>query len=131
MLRVHSPLSVEDEAIVSKVLDCAFAVHRALGPGYKERIYEMAFCLELESRNVRFECEKSVSVRYREWVIPGQRIDLIVERRVVVEIKAVPRLRMLHRRQLVSYLRTLDLKAGILLNFNTNYIKHGVRRVVL
>ena len=91
----------------------------------------MAFCLELESRNVRFECEKPVSVRYREWVIPGQRIDLIVERRVVVEIKAVPRLRMLHRRQLVSYLRTLDLKAGILLNFNTNYIKHGLRRVVL
>ena len=131
MLRVHSPLSAEDEAIVSKVLDCAFAVHRALGPGYKERIYEMAFCLELESRNVRFECEKPVSVRYREWVIPGQRIDLIVEKRVVVEIKAVPRLRMLHRRQLVSYLRTLDLKAGILLNFNTNYIKHGLRRVVL
>jgi len=131
MLRVSSPLSQEDEAILTKVIDCAFAVHRALGPGYKERIYEMAFCLELESRNVRFECEKPVSVRYREWVIPGQRIDLIVEKRVVVEIKAVPRLRMLHRRQLVSYLRTLDLKAGILLNFNTNYIKHGLRRVVL
>ncbi len=131
MLRVSSPLSQEDEAIVTKVIDCAFAVHRALGPGYKERIYEMAFCLELESRNVRFECEKPVSVRYREWVIPGQRIDLIVEKRVVVEIKAVPRLRMLHRRQLVSYLRTLDLKAGILLNFNSNYIKHGLRRVVL
>jgi len=131
MLRVSSPLSQEDEAMLTKVIDCAFAVHRALGPGYKERIYEMAFCLELESRNVRFECEKPVSVRYREWVIPGQRIDLIVEKRVVVEIKAVPRLRMLHRRQLVSYLRTLDLKAGILLNFNTNYIKHGLRRVVL
>jgi len=131
MLRVSSPLSQEDEAMLTKVIDCAFAVHRALGPGYKERIYEMAFCLELESRNVRFECEKPVSVRYREWVIPGQRIDLIVEKRVVVEIKAVPRLRMLHRRQLVSYLRTIDLKAGILLNFNTNYIKHGLRRVVL
>jgi GxxExxY protein len=123
MLQVSSPLTQEDEAIVTKVIDCAFAVHRALGPGYKERIYEMAFCLELESRNVRFECEKPVSVRYREWVIPGQRIDLIVEKRVVVEIKAMPRLRMLHRRQLVSYLRTLDLKAGILLNFNTSYIK--------
>lgn len=131
MLRVSSPLSAEDEATITKVLDCAFAVHRARGPGFKERIYEIAFCLELDSRNVSFECERPVSVRYREWTIPGQRIDLIVEKRVVVEIKAVAKLRPLHRRQLVSYLRTLDLKAGILLNFNTNYIKHGLRRVVL
>ena len=131
MLRGTSPLSAEDEAIITRVLDCAFAVHRALGPGFKERIYEMAFCLELDSRNVSFECERPVSVRYREWLIPGQRIDLIVEKRVVVEIKAVAKLRPLHQRQLVSYLRTLNLKAGILLNFNTSYIKHGLRRVVL
>ena len=131
MLRVSSPLSLEDEAIIAKVLDCAFAVHRGLGPGYKERIYETAFCLELDSRGVRFECQKSVSVRYKDWTIPGQRIDLIVADRVVVEIKAVPRLRALHRRQLVSYLRTLELRAGILLNFNTTYIKHGLHRVVL
>ena len=131
MLRVSSPLSAEDEAIVTKVIDCAFAVHRALGPGYKERIYETALCLELHSRGVRFECEKSVLVKYRDWMIPGQRIDLVVEGRVIVEIKAVPKLRPLHRRQLVSYLRTLDLRAGILLNFNTSYIKDGLRRVVL
>ena len=131
MLRVTSPLSAEDKVTITKVLDCAFAVHRALGPGFKERIYEIAFCLELDSRNVGFESERPVSVRYREWMIPGQRIDLIVEKRIVVEIKAVAQLRPLHRRQLVSYLRTLDLKAGILLNFNTSYLKHGLQRGVL
>ena len=73
MLRVSSPLAAEDEATITKVLDCAFAVHRARGPGFKERIYEIAFCLELDSRNVSFECERPVSVGYREWTIPGQR----------------------------------------------------------
>lgn len=131
MLQVDSPLSPEIEALIAAILDCAFAVHRELGPGFKERIYHMALCLELDSRGMRFESEKSIDVRYRDWTIPGQRIDLIVAEAVIVEVKATLGLRQLHKRQVVSYLKATGLQAGLLLNFNTTYLKMGIRRVVL
>jgi GxxExxY protein len=77
-----------------------------------------------------FECEKKILVRYKNWSIPGQKVDLIVEKLVLVEIKAVPRLRPLHRDQVRSYLRTTELRVGLLINFNTTLIKHGLRRIV-
>jgi GxxExxY protein len=131
MLRLPSVLSESDEKIVEATIGCGIEVHRHLGPGLKERIYEVAFGLELEARGVHFECEKSVSVKYKDWTIPGQRVDLIVERIVIVEIKSVPRLKPIHRRQLISYLRSADLKVGLLMNFNTNILKNGLKRVVV
>jgi len=130
MLKLASPLSAEEEQIVSKTIGCGIEVHRVLGAGFRERIYERAFQLELESRGMRFECEKSIAVPYKKWKIPGQRIDLIVEDVVVVELKTVPRIRSLHRRQLVSYLRATGLKVGLLMNFNTTILKNGLVRVV-
>jgi GxxExxY protein len=131
MLNPSSPLSPDEERIVSESLNCGFAVHRVLGPGYRERIYEVAYCLELESRGLRFECEKPVEVKYRDWTIPGQTIDLIVENVVIIELKAVPKLRKLHERQVVSYLKTTGLRVGLLMNFNTVLLKNGIKRVVL
>jgi GxxExxY protein len=130
MLRLRSPLTDAEEQIVSKTIGCGIEVHRTLGPGFRERIYERAFFLELESRGLSFECEKPIDVIYKQWKIPGQRIDLIVERVVIVELKAVPKLRQLHRRQLVSYLRSTGLKVGLLMNFNTVALKDGLTRVV-
>jgi GxxExxY protein len=130
MLRVSSPLSAEQEQKVSQAMDCGFAVHRALGPGFREKIYERAYCLELESRGLRFECEKPILVKYRDWLIPGQKVDLIVEGIVLVEIKAVPRLRPLHRLQVLSYLKTLGLRVGLLMNFNVAVLKDGLQRIV-
>ena len=80
MLRVPSPLSAEDEAIVTQVIDCGLRVHRELGPGFKEIIYERAYRLELDSRGMKFESETTLDVKYRSWRIPGQRIDLICGR---------------------------------------------------
>jgi GxxExxY protein len=131
MIRVHSPLSSQQEIVVSSTIDCGLAVHKELGPGFKEQIYHVALCLELDSRGLRFESEKKVAVRYREWTIPGQKIDLIVENVVIVELKAVPKLARLHRGQLVSYLRTTGLRVGLLMNFNTILLKHGLIRVVV
>ena len=111
-------------------MDCAFTVHRHLGPGFKEKIYERALCLELDSRGLRFECEKEIEVIYRDWQIPGQRVDLIVEGKVLVEVKTVPRLRALHRSQVLSYLKTLDLRIGLLINFNCSMLKDGFKRVI-
>jgi len=130
MLRITSPLNPEQERIVTQVIDCGFTVHRALGPGFREKIYARAFCLELDSRGLRFDCEKPIVVRYKEWGISGQRVDLIVENLVLVEIKTVPRLRPIHRAQVISYLKTTGLRVGILMNFNVGILKQGLQRVI-
>ena len=130
MLNKHSDLSAEQEALVTAVIGCGIAIHRELGPGFKECIYHQAFRLELTSRKMAFESDKPILVTYREWLIPGQRIDLIVEGTVLVELKAVPRLRALHRYQVQSYLRTTALPIGLLLNFNAPLLKDGLQRVV-
>jgi GxxExxY protein len=130
MLRVESPLSVDLEQLVTQVIDVGFTVHKVLGPGFRERIYEAAFRLELESRSIRYESEKRISVKYKAWEIPGQKIDLIVEEAVLVELKAVPRLRPVHREQVRSYLRTTGVRIGLLMNFNQALFKNGVKRVL-
>jgi GxxExxY protein len=124
-------LAPADERVVTDAIACGITVHRELGPGFREQIYERAFCLELESRGIKCECEKRIDVRYRQWLIPGQRIDLIVESIVLVEIKVVPRLKKLHTSQVLSYLKTTGLRVGLLLTFNTPMFKDGLRRVVL
>ena len=132
MFNKNAPLlSPEDEAIVTETIACAMAVHIELGPGFKERIYHDAMCLELDSRGLKFECEKAVEVRYKSWSIPGQKIDLIVGGVVLIEVKAVAHLKELHRSQVISYLKTTGLRVGLLMNFNTRLLKHGLKRVVL
>jgi len=129
--RARSPLDAETETLVTAIMDCAFTVHRTLGPGFRERIYSRAFCLELDWRHLSFESEKPIEVRYRRWSIPGQKIDLIVGGKVLVELKTVPRLQPIHRAQVVSYLKTLDLRIGLLVNFNAGVLKDGFKRVIL
>ena len=129
MLDRHTDLLPEQEFTVSEVISCGIAVHRELGPGFKESIYHQAFRLELESRRIPYESDKAILVKYREWSIPGQRVDLIVADTVLVELKAVPRLQTLHRYQVQSYLRTLNLKIGLLMNFNETLLKNGLWRV--
>jgi GxxExxY protein len=123
-------LSTEHEQIVTQTIGCGIAVHRELGPGFKEQIYLRAFLLELDSRGMKFEAEKPVDVRYKGWLIPGQRVDLIVEEVVLVELKAVPKLRRIHVSQTFSYLKTTNLRAGLLMNFNARLFKDGLRRVI-
>jgi GxxExxY protein len=124
-------LPPEQEAVVTSAIACGLTVHRELGPGFKETIYERAFCLELESRGIKFECEKSVEVRYKQWRIPGQRIDLIVDGVVLVEIKTVSKLKKLHESQVISYLKTTGLRVGLLMNLNSVLFKQGLQRVVV
>src|SRR4029078_6268756 len=99
MLTKHADLPPEQEAIVATVIGCAINVHRTLGPGFKERIYHTALRLEFESQGGFYESEKPIEVKYRQWKIPGQKVDLIVAGIVLVEVKAVPRLRVIHRCQ--------------------------------
>ena len=110
-MNVQVPIPPDVEATVRACIGAAIAVHRELGPGYREVIYRRAYCLELDSRGVRFECEKAISVKYRGWLIPGQRLDLVVADRVIVEVKSVPRLLRRHEGQVLSYLKSTGYRS--------------------
>ena len=130
-MRAASPLSPQAERTMHATNGCAIAVHRALGPGYLESIYKAAMCIELDSRGLSYMRERSVDVSYRGIAIPGQRIDLIVDGLIVVELKAVESLSEVHRAQLISYLRTTGLRGGLLVNFRVRVLKDGLKRIVL
>ena len=101
------PIPADVEWIGRRVIGSAIAVHRALGPGYKESIYVEALCIELNARELKFEREKPITVIYKERAIPGQRLDLLVGGVLVVECKVAEAIAALHTRQVTSYLRTL------------------------
>src|SRR5688572_14212678 len=98
------PIPADVEWIGRRVIGCAIDVHRALGPGYKESIYVEALCIELNLRELKFEREKPITVVYKGRAIPGQRIDLLVGRVLVVECKVAEALAPIHTRQVTSYL---------------------------
>jgi GxxExxY protein len=130
-LIIRPPIPQEVEDIGHRVIGCAITVHQVLGPGFKEAIYERAFRLELDEQGLSYECEKQILVPYKRWQIAGHKLDLIVEGKVIVELKAVPRLAEVHRLQVLSYLKATDLRLGYVMNFNAEVLKHGIKRVVL
>lgn len=130
-MRLPSPLTAQAERVMSETIGCAIRVHRALGPGFLESIYRKAMLIELKASGLSHESERPVRVTYRGIDIRGQRVDLIVERQIVVELKAVVKLDEVHRAQLISYLRTTGLRGGLLINFRVAILRRGLRRVVL
>jgi GxxExxY protein len=109
---LFEPISAEVEWVGRRVIGSAIAVHWALGPGYKESIYVEAMCLEMDSRGLKFEREKPLTVFYKGKPIPGQRLDIMVAGVVIVECKVVDMLLPLHTRQVTSYLRTTRARLG-------------------
>lgn len=112
-------------------MECGFAVHKAIGPGYGESIYKNAFCLELLARNIPFESEKSFVVTYRDRPVGTHRLDLVVQGRVVVELKAVKTLKPVHNAQVLAYLKASKVRVGLLMNFGGATLKEGLKRIVL
>jgi len=131
MLRIKTPLPEDAEEIVHDVIGCCIAVHRELGPGLLETIYSRAVGIELEARRIPFEIEKAVPVHYRGQPLCYQRLDLLIDKRVVLEVKSVDVLHPIHLAQVLSYLRVTGVRVGLLVNFNVPVLKQGVRRVVL
>jgi GxxExxY protein len=130
-MRRASVLTPEEERVMRDVIGAAIAVHRTLGPGFLESIYRRAMCVELAARRLTFEVERPVAVEYRGVSIPGQRIDLIVEHKVIVELKAVTRFDNVHIGQVISYLKTTGLRGGLLINFRVPLLRRGLKRIVL
>ncbi|HEY2904649.1 MAG TPA: GxxExxY protein [Vicinamibacterales bacterium] len=131
LTRVTSTLSAALETLINETIGCCVAVHRELGPGLSESAYSRACCIELAFRGIQFETERSVVVRYRNSIVCQQRIDLFIDRALVVEVKAVERIHPVHVAQVVSYLRATGVRAGLVVNFNVPLLKQGIRRVVL
>ena len=130
-MRLPSPLSPHAERVMSETIGCAIRVHQALGPGFLKSIYRKAMCVELAASELSYEAERPITVRYRESDLAGQRVDLIVEGEIILELKAVIKLDEVHRSQVISYLRTTGLKGGLLVNFRVRLLKDGLQRIVL
>jgi GxxExxY protein len=119
------------DQIAERTIGAAIEVHRALGPGLLESAYEACLAYELREKNIKFEQQKPLPIIYRSHKLEcGYRLDLLIEDRVIVEIKAVESLLPIHQAQLLSYLKLSGCKLGLLINFNTRLLKEGIRRVV-
>ncbi len=119
-----------DEELIQRVLDAAFAVHKQLGPGLLESVYELAMMVELAEAGISAQKEVEVPVYYREQCLgTGFRADIIVENCLLLELKAVDELNTIHQAQIMTYLKLLKFKRGYLLNFNRTLLKEGIKRV--
>jgi GxxExxY protein len=126
----YTPIPQRDEEIAKAVIGAAIEVHRHLGPGFLENIYRKALGYELSLRALAVEQEKEIAVPYKEIQIPGQRLDLLVAGRVIVELKCVEEFAPIHEAQLLSYLKATGLRLGLLINFKTQLLKDGIKRMV-
>lgn len=115
--------------LTEKIIGAAIEVHRELGLGLLESIYEEALCYEFELQDIKFERQIPADIIYKGKSIKGQRIDLLVEGEVVVEIKAINKLPEVAMSQIISYLKATDLKRGLIINFNEKKLIDGVKRI--
>lgn len=121
-----------EEDLTKNIIGAMIEVHKCLGPGLLESAYQTCLAHELILRKIPFEKEKPVSLIYKgERVNCGFRADFIIDKKVVVELKAVEQLLPIHEAQLLTYLRLTSIKVGLLVNFNTKYIKDSIKRLVL
>jgi GxxExxY protein len=119
-----------DISISEQVIGCAIEVHRDLGPGLLESPYHTAMCVELAHRGIAFETKRTIPLEYRGVRIGDFIPDLIVENRVVVEIKSAMRFEDVFTAQMLTYLRLTRLRVGLILNFNKRTLREGIKRVV-
>ena len=117
--------------ITDTIIGSAIDVHRELGPGLLETAYEACLAFELADRGLSIERQKALPIVYRDVRLDcGYRLDLLVENKVIVELKAVERVEPIHTAQLLSYLKLSGCKLGLLINFNVKVLKNGIRRII-
>jgi GxxExxY protein len=115
--------------LARNVIGCAIEVHRHLGPGYVESVYENALCLELGTKGLQFERQVAFATFYKGEAVGYGRLDVLVERSLVLELKATEAIIPIHVSQLVSYLRATRNPLGLLINFNVPRLREGIRRI--
>ena len=119
------------DKLTESIIGCAIEVHRHLGPGLLESAYEAALCIELELAGLKYQRQVSIPALYKERTIGEYRIDLVVEDAVIVEIKSVDRFDPVFEAQVLTYLKVTGKKIGLLINFNSRFLKDGIKRFIL
>jgi len=124
--------NTEFDALSNRVIGCALEVHRNLGPGLLESTYEQCLAHELRTADIAFKLQEPLPVEYKSVKLDcGYRIDLLVDDRLIVELKSVDRLLPIHQAQLLTYMKLSSISIGLLINFNVTYLKQGIKRMVL
>lgn len=119
------------DEIARKVIGASIEVHKALGPGFLESVYEEALSIELELNKILFERQYEINVSYRGREVGHSRLDFLIENCLVVELKAVDGLQAIHHAQMISYLKATKCQLGLLINFNVPALRQGIRRIIL
>jgi GxxExxY protein len=123
--------SLELDQLAHTVIGAAIAVHRALGPGFIESVYEEALCVEMNLQGLPFQRQFKIMVNYKNHPVGEGRLDLLVANIIPVELKAVEVLAPIHHAQLLSYLKMTGFQLGLLINFNVPVLKQGIKRIIL
>jgi GxxExxY protein len=129
---MFEPINATVESNGARLLDAAFEVHRKLGPGLLESVYEVCVCHELTKLGVAFQCQVCLPIQYDEIRIDaGLRLDLVIANEVIGELKAVETILPVHEAQLLTYLKLTGMRLGFLINFNVPLLKNGIKRIIL
>ncbi len=132
MKKIFDSLPRETEKVASEIINAAMTVHRTLGPGLLEKVYEVCLCHELEKRNLKFQKQVNVPIVYDGISFEeGYRIDILVEDKIIIELKAVENYHPVWKAQVLSYLKVTGKRLGLIINFNVPLLKDGVHRVIL
>jgi GxxExxY protein len=125
-------MKLREQLLTEQIIGAAIEVHKHWGPGLYEEIYERSLCCELRLRNVAFDNQIKLPLIYKGISVGDDlRLDLVVENKVVVELKSVRALEPIHEAQLLTYMKLIQCKVGLLINFNVCVLKQGIRRMVL
>ena len=123
---------MEFDELSKRVIGCALEVHRALGPGLLESTYEQCVAHELSLTNISFKIQPALPVEYKGIKLDcGYRIDLLIDGKLIVELKSVAALLPIHQAQILTYMKLANLSVGLLINFNVTRLKDGIKRFVL
>jgi GxxExxY protein len=117
--------------VTNRIISCAMEVHSALGPGLLENLYEEALEHEFKLRGVQYERQKEIGLKYKGVDIGKHRMDYLVEDRIILELKAVEAINRVHMAQLLTYLKAMNKKVGLLINFNVEMLKDGIKRLIV
>ena len=121
-----------ENELATIAVDICYKIHNTLGPGLLESVYEAAFAYELDKRGIEYTRQQPIKARYEEAVLDiGFRADIIMEKKLVVEIKSVEHLKKVHHKTVLTYLKLSKNKLAILVNFNVNLIKEGIHRKIM
>ncbi len=128
----YKPLSKREESKAEKIVDAAYIVHKILGPGLLEKVYEVCFCHELSKRGLKYKRQVDIPIVYDGLIFnEGLRLDVLVEDLIICELKAVDEMNPVWEAQILSHLKLTDKRLGFLVNFNVSLIKNGIKRIIL